>query len=697
MLTGYITATFFQHTLVAALRSTAIILGGLALSVTSQAEIFTEEDVFSDVPMVTGPSHFPQKISDTPTAVSIIDRQMIDASGALEIVDLFRMIPGFQVYSPHSSRHAINYHGFAQEYSSRMEVKVNGRSVYEPAENAVLWPTLGIEMDDIDYIEVIRGANAPADGSNATIASINIMTKSPVASKGWRVRTAVGEWDTMKTSAAYSGVTENSYYKVNSGYRYSSGLPNTTGVESDDDVESSYINFQSIITPNLVDSIDIQFGYSDSNLNTATSGSPIDANNIFKLNYESYYFFSHWERQLADDNSFEVLFYYNNANIEAPRSLGLLSDILRIPPNDVPLIYPGLDDFEVVAGVYDSYARRSDLEFRYKGELSSSVRYMWGAATRYDEMHSKQQFMDATGVEESSQRLFSNFEAKPSERWTLNAGAILEYNPIVHTYGSYRLSANYHFTSNHSLRFSYNDGERSPGVFEANQQGGLRKAGHLLDAGRIAPDNIKTEKFEGQQISYYGHLLDQTLTIELKLFKEKSRDLVKYTNMYTLAYFGEDDIDHEFSLRSNSAEVNVQGVETQVKYQPDRHWLVNFQYSYLEQEGMWLRDNYDQPSYEDWSNIVPAEMGSLTLGYFFDSGFETSMLWYYQGEVEWEQGDFSDDYNRIDLRVAKRWTNTRNEVLLELIGQNVFDEDYTEFHHLNVYQSRYILRLTLGF
>ena len=666
-------------------------------SVIAQPDTFNEEDLFGDIPMVTGASHFPQKISDAPAAVSIIDQQMISASGAVEIVDLFRMVPGFQVYFPHSGRHAINYHGFPQEYSYRMEVKIDGRSVYEPAENSVLWPTLPIELDDIDYIEVIRGANAPADGSNATIASVNIVTKSPVASKGWRVRTVVGDWDTQKISAAYSGAADNVYYKVSGGHHYSSGFPDASGKEFDDDVERSYINLRAIITPSLVDSIDLQFGYSDSNMDMAGGGRSISIGDIINWDYEGYYVFAHWERQLADKNGFELLFYHNDNDTDAKTPYGLFSDYLGVASEDVPVLYPGLEDFEIILGLDDSYARRSDFEFRYKGQWSTGIRYMWGVATRYDQMKSKWQFSRAVTVEESSQRLFSNIEAKPSERWTFNVGVIGEYNQIVNAYGSYRLSANYHFNVNHTLRLAYNNGERSPGLNEANQYGGVFEAGYQLYVDTFAPDDLDTEKFESQEISYYGSLLDRALTVELKVFKEKSRDLVKYTNMKTKNYFGVDNLNEDFSLRTNSAWVDVEGVEAQLKYQPDRYWLVNVQYSFLEHEGMWLRDFYDEPTYKAWEDIAPSEMGSLTVGYFFNSGYETSFLWYYQGEVDWQQGDFADDFHRVDLRLAKRFTLPKSELLLELIGQNVFDENYTEFHHLNIHESRYLLRLTLGF
>ena len=130
---------------------------------------------------------------------------------------------------------------------------------------------------------------------------------------------------------------------------------------------------------------------------------------------------------------------------------------------------------------------------------------MWGLASRYDRMKSEALFVDAVDEEESSQRLFSNIETKPSEHWTLNAGVIVEYNEIVNQYASYRLSANYHINPNHTLRVAYNDGESSPGLYEANQQNIFTRAGHVLNVGTVAPDTLTSQE---------GTLVPDDLTTE---------------------------------------------------------------------------------------------------------------------------------------------------------------------------------------
>src|SRR5690606_39526973 len=89
-------------------------------------------------------------------------------------------VPGFQSYHVSHNRYGISYHGIGREFANQMEVMVDGRSVYETIFSTVNWGTLGIELADIDHIEIVRGSNAPMQGSNAFMGSVNIVTRKPV-------------------------------------------------------------------------------------------------------------------------------------------------------------------------------------------------------------------------------------------------------------------------------------------------------------------------------------------------------------------------------------------------------------------------------------------------------------------------------------------------------------------------------------
>ena len=46
---------------------------------------------------VITPARLPQRLDESPSTVTVIDRAMIEASGARRLVDVLRLVPGFQV------------------------------------------------------------------------------------------------------------------------------------------------------------------------------------------------------------------------------------------------------------------------------------------------------------------------------------------------------------------------------------------------------------------------------------------------------------------------------------------------------------------------------------------------------------------------------------------------------------------------
>jgi iron complex outermembrane receptor protein len=71
-----------------------------------------DEDIyFSELPVVASVSRLPQRLADAPTAVTVVDRDMIKASGARDLNDIFRLVPGFQTYPNNTEPAKVTYHG----------------------------------------------------------------------------------------------------------------------------------------------------------------------------------------------------------------------------------------------------------------------------------------------------------------------------------------------------------------------------------------------------------------------------------------------------------------------------------------------------------------------------------------------------------------------------------------------------------
>lgn len=100
-----------------------ISLAAIALTLGSGQSWSADEGAyFSDLPVVASVSRLPQRLADAPTAVTVIDRDMIKASGVRDLSDVFRLVPGFQTY-PHNTEPArVSYHGLNDEDYSGIRI-----------------------------------------------------------------------------------------------------------------------------------------------------------------------------------------------------------------------------------------------------------------------------------------------------------------------------------------------------------------------------------------------------------------------------------------------------------------------------------------------------------------------------------------------------------------------------------------------
>ena len=69
------------------------------------------DDSFSDMPVVLSDDKLEQTPSRSPVAISSVDRDMIEASGARTIPDVLRMVPGVEVAQADSSTWAVTSRG----------------------------------------------------------------------------------------------------------------------------------------------------------------------------------------------------------------------------------------------------------------------------------------------------------------------------------------------------------------------------------------------------------------------------------------------------------------------------------------------------------------------------------------------------------------------------------------------------------
>ena len=154
---------------------------------------------------VTSVSKREQKTSQAAAAVFVISREDIRRSGALNIPDLLRMVPGLDVAQIDAGKWAISARGFNGQYSNKLLVLIDGRTVYSPIFAGVFWDSQNVPLGSIERIEVIRGPGAAVWGSNAVNGVINIITLSAEDTQGGYITAGAGNSNIGPETVSYGG------------------------------------------------------------------------------------------------------------------------------------------------------------------------------------------------------------------------------------------------------------------------------------------------------------------------------------------------------------------------------------------------------------------------------------------------------------------------------------------------------------
>ena len=668
-------------------KNTPLLLCPAALVISAVAlgdSMVTEGDLLVDIQRVNSVTHMDQTLPETPASVTIIDRRMIDASPAVDVVDLLRMVPGLQTYFVNANRPGVTYHTLGNSYPRRLEVKVDGRSVYESLFSSVEWTTLGVDLADIDHIEVVRGANAPADGSNAFLASINIITRSPLIDSGWNLRGEGGSNSIRNGSLSYAGAAEELNYRARLSYRSNEGFDNFDNLILDDGAETITLSFKGLWTPSASDSLELKFGVSDSDIGVGKRDSIPR-----KLDYQ--YQHLQWDHLTEKGNKYQFIAYHNLLEItDYDEPLGFHKALAELPDSPSKTALLQLPDKLIIDGESNGESERWDTEFRTLFNQWDDFRAVTGIGLRFDRVKSEDFFDSQDGISRNSFRAYANFQWTASDRNVLNGGVIREHDDSE-TFSSFRVASNFQLADNQTLRLAFNRGYRAPTLLESNQTTYIRyNEDMILDGSIVSDPDINPEQLTSTEIGYMGSFLNASLSIDLRIFNEKLRDVIgERREQYA-------DLDGQINIRDNTESIDVQGAEWQAQYRPNNNFLVNASYSYVKSNGERLWRSTPYVEYRSLEDNSPGHSAGLLVNYTTDDRLSLSTMINYQSGMRHPQGSVLDNYTRVDLKAAKKFDLNNTDMEVSFTVQNA-GSDYFEFYEINAFKTRYIFGFEIGF
>lgn len=627
-------------------------LAGLALPAAGDdaAPLLTEEDYLAAVPVVVTASRLSQPLSEAPSAVTVIDRQMIQASGARNLSEIFRLVPGFLVSFENGHRHVVGYHGLTDEFSRRLQVLIDGRSVYLPSFGGVSWSDLPLALEDIERIEVIRGPNAVSYGANSFLAIISITTRHSAADHGGTVRATAGSnaiRDGMMRTAGGSG---DLHYRLTTGYQQDNGYG-----QRNDSRRISFLNGRIDWVASQDNDVEYQFGY---NQGPRGRGYPGDETNYpHDQEITSRFQQIRWRQRLANGGEWSLQLYHNHH--ESDEQYQSLPIAIPIPP------------FVTQIQVnYDLRSERNDIEFQHI-QPWGPVRIAWGLGARNDRVWWPGFLGSSEPFDLQQYRWFTNLEWRLSERWLVNSGVMLEHNELTGNDVSPRLAVNYLFRPGHTLRFGVSGATRQPLLIE--EQSYARFCADpgctLFDQTFYSRGNLEPERILASELGYFGRLTS-VLTLDARLFRDFVTQLISMVD----ATYADSLPDQEAFDFRNGDKAMITGGEFQLQWQPERGTRLILGYANV------LIESNDQDA--RYSESAPRNSLNLLAIQDLGDGWQGSAAYYYQDEMRYVGEHRIPAQRRIDLRLARRvrMAGTRIEsafVVQNLLGKQVAfnDED----------------------
>ncbi|MBI5548144.1 MAG: TonB-dependent receptor, partial [Deltaproteobacteria bacterium] len=191
-------------------------------------ELDIEQLMQLEVQTVVSASKYEQRESSAPASVVIITAEEIRQSGATSLPEVLRAVPGLDFFRISASNVSIAARGMNLQFPNRMQVLVDGLSVYEDVLGLIFWHQIPIPLEEIERIEIVRSPATALYGDKASAGVIHIFTKSPEALKGTTFSGTWGDAGTGIGNLIHAGVIGNLGYKVSIGYDRTNQFPNPT-------------------------------------------------------------------------------------------------------------------------------------------------------------------------------------------------------------------------------------------------------------------------------------------------------------------------------------------------------------------------------------------------------------------------------------------------------------------------------------
>lgn len=477
----------------------------------------------------------------------------------------------------------------------------------------------GINVDDIERIEIVKGPQSTLYGSEAMAGVINIITKKGKGKPKVDVSLESGSYETYKPSLTVSGGNKKFDYRVTTAYFHTDGISAAKQGTERDGYKNASISGKFGFRPSEKFELELtgKYYYDRTELDFGSSR-PDDPNYIQSGNHYmlsgkgKFYLVDEWEQVLSLSTAGDSLRYRD------PDPWGINSDIAT-----------GIDTIDWQNNIYlsDTYTLTAGAEYREekgenKGIFDRSV---------------------------DNKAIYLNNKLKLlKENLIFNAGLRYDDHETFGSKTTYRIGALYNIrTAGIRFRGSYGTGFRAPTLNELFYNDTWGSSGN--------PD-LKPEKSYSWEISIEKNIASDRASVSVTYFDQNYKDLIQWVEVAPWTW-----------QPQNVAEAEVKGIEAGAGVKITDNIDIKAAYTYLDTEDKATGLRLPRRSKDKFNLSLRLSLKdfSLTTDYIYIDGRYDDT----------ENTKKLASYSLVNLSVSH--SLTKNLTLFARID-NLLDEDFEE-------------------
>jgi iron complex outermembrane recepter protein len=601
---------------------------------------------------VTSVSKREQKMSQTAAAIFVINQDDIQRSGALNIPDLLRIVPGLDVAQINANTWAISSRGFNYQFSNKLLVLIDGRTVFTPSQDGVNWDTQDVPLEDIERIEVIRGPGATVWGANAVNGVINVITKSAMDTQGGLLTGGSGTenhvFGTIQNGGTLAGDVS---YRLFAKYLDADALTPVTGSGSDawHLLHGGFRLDGHLFNADLMTlQGDIYSGTEGEVIGHIASFSPPDNENV--------------ER---------------STSLEGGNLLGRWVHVHAGAGESALQVY--FDRYLRLGGQLDETCNTIDIDFHQDMRVGLHHRLVWGLGYRHEADRTVGTIDQAFDPVDANLQQFSAFvqdeiTLRP-ERLTLTVGSKLEHNDF--TGFEIEPSARAAFTPNarETIWAAVSDSARTPSLRDDNADFNLGI--FSLPDGSPAITTIegnpqqKSEYLLSEELGYRLQVNAQ-LSIDLSLFHNRYRNLRSFEQGAPLLQSNPQPYTEIPIYQGNRVNGTTDGLELSTKLRITDQWTLSPGYALLRMDLHNDPGSVDMTTVADVEGSSPRNQAQLRSALDISRVLSWNVAAYFVDRLPAQQ---VSSYTRLDTELS--W-QPQPALALRLVGQNLLRDRHVE-------------------